>query len=52
MNNLEKKYTVVNEKDLVEIDGGIGIVAGALIVGGVIFGSGVFVGYTEAKKGK
>ena len=42
----------LSEEELTDINGGIGIGTGIVIVGGIIFLGGVFVGYTEEKKGK
>ena len=50
MDNMNTNFVTLTEDELVETEGGIGIVAGALIVGGVIYVSGVFVGYTQGKK--
>lgn len=50
MDNMHTNFVSLNEDELIETEGGIGVVTGALIVGGVIYLSGVFVGYTQAKK--
>lgn len=44
-------HVELDSNKLSNIDGGIGLGTGVVIIGGLIFLGGVFVGYTDEKKG-
>ncbi|HEL1551528.1 TPA: class IIb bacteriocin, lactobin A/cerein 7B family [Streptococcus suis] len=44
-NTLNKQFTVLSEEELLGVDGGIEPVTAGLIVLGLVYGSGVFVGF-------
>ncbi len=46
------KFSGVTGDELEEFEGGFGPVVAGLVIVGVVYASGVFVGYTDGKKKK
>ena len=44
-NEMKQQFIALSEEELMEVDGGIGLVTAGLIVLGTVYGSGVFVGF-------